>query len=60
MLPVVRDHDGSLRSTWRVSVFPTTFVIAPDGRIVFVATGEVDWDDPMVQALVAREARTRS
>jgi thiol-disulfide isomerase/thioredoxin len=60
MLPVVRDHDGSLRSTWRVSVFPTTFVIAPDGRIVFVATGEVDWDDPMVQALVASEARTRT
>jgi thiol-disulfide isomerase/thioredoxin len=59
-LPVVRDHDGSIRSAWRVAVFPSTFVVAADGRIAFIAIGEVDWDDPTIQALVAREVRTRA
>jgi thiol-disulfide isomerase/thioredoxin len=51
-LPVVRDHDGSLRTAWRVNVFPSTFVIAPDGRIAWAAAGEVDWDDAAVIARV--------
>jgi hypothetical protein len=25
---------------------PTTFVIDPDGRLVYSATGEREWDDP--------------
>jgi len=52
-LPVVRDHDGSLRAAWRVDLFPSTFVVAPDGRIAFVAAGEVDWDDPAVHERIA-------
>ena len=47
--PAIRDHDGSLRKAWDVTVFPTTFVIAPDGRIAYVAVGEIDWDDPTVE-----------
>lgn len=48
--PAVRDHDGALRKAWDVSVFPTTFVIAPDGRLAYVAIGEIDWDDPTVES----------
>ena len=48
--PVVRDHDGSVRKAWSVDVFPTTFVLGPDGRIAWVARGEVDWDDDAVQS----------
>src|SRR6188768_2092038 len=36
--PVVRDHDGSLRAAWHVTVFPSTFVGTPDQRVVLVAT----------------------
>jgi thiol-disulfide isomerase/thioredoxin len=50
--PVVRDHDGSVRTAWRVTVFPSTFVVGPDRRIVLVATGEVDWDDPKVESRI--------
>lgn len=47
--PAVRDHDGALRKAWDVTVFPSTFVIAPDGRVAYAATGEIDWDDPTVE-----------
>lgn len=49
-LPAVRDHDGSLRRAWKVNVFPTSFVIAPDQRIALFAVGEVDWDDAAVES----------
>ncbi len=51
-LPVVRDHDGSLRRAWQVNVFPTSFVIAPDQRIALRAVGEVDWDDAQVESRI--------
>ena len=51
-LPVVRDHDGSLRRAWKVNVFPATFVIAPDQRIALYAVGEVDWDDAQVESRI--------
>jgi len=53
-LQVVRDHDGTLRAAWHVDVFPSTFVVDRDGRIAFVASGEVDWDDPAIQAMIDR------
>ena len=51
-LPVVRDHDGSMRAAWGVSVLPSAFVVAPDGRIAFFAVGETDWDDRAVVSLL--------
>jgi thiol-disulfide isomerase/thioredoxin len=58
--PVVRDHDGLLRTAWRVSVFPTTFVIDPQQRVRAVVVGEADWDDPQVESRIRalRQART--
>ena len=50
--PIVRDHDGSARSAWGVSVFPTTFVVGPDQRIALVAIGEIDWDAPAVESRI--------
>ena len=58
-LPAVRDHDGSIRAAWKVNVFPSTFVVATDGRIALAAIGEIDWDDPSIRALVAREVHAR-
>lgn len=50
--PVVRDHDGTLRAAWKVGVFPTSFVVGPDGRIALVARGEIDWDAPQVESRI--------
>ena len=56
--PVVRDHDGSARNGWGVSVFPSSFVIAPDQSVAFVVVGEADWSgppiEPRIRALVFR------
>ncbi len=48
--PVVRDHDGSVRTAWNVGVFPTSFVVGPEGRIVLWVKGEIDWDDASVES----------
>lgn len=50
--PVVRDHDGTARSAWHVEMFPTSFVVGPDQRIALRAAGEIDWDDPGVEAQI--------
>ncbi|MCL4763713.1 MAG: TlpA family protein disulfide reductase [Burkholderiales bacterium] len=50
--PVLRDHDGSARRDWDVRVFPSTFVVGPDGSVALVAVGELDWDAPEVIARV--------
>jgi len=48
--PVVRDHDGSVRTAWGVGVFPTSFVVGPDRRIAWWVKGEIDWDDARVES----------
>jgi peroxiredoxin len=50
--PLVRDHDGSIRSDWGVRVFPTTFIIGPDQRIAAVAVGEIDWEAHDIERVV--------
>jgi thiol-disulfide isomerase/thioredoxin len=42
-LPILRDADGGAARAWDVRVFPTTVVIARDGRPAFSLIGEVDW-----------------
>ena len=50
--PIVRDHDGATRTAWHVEMFPTSFVVGPDQRVVWRAAGEIDWDDPRIEAQV--------
>ena len=33
---------------WNVVVFPSTFVIAPDGKIVYGVKGGIHWDAPEI------------
>ena len=40
---VVIDKNMSL-SSWQVSGLPTTFLINPDGKVIYKATGERAWD----------------
>jgi peroxiredoxin len=48
--PVLLDTDGKESAKWHVLVFPSTFVIGPDGHIVYGLNGAIHWDDPDVVA----------
>ena len=41
--PVVLDPQAELAKRFGVTAFPTTLLIAPDGRIHWRVVGEVDW-----------------
>lgn len=43
-LPILLDRDGAAMKRWRVYVFPTSFVLGPEGRILYGAYGELTWD----------------
>ena len=43
--PILMDRDGKVIEEWPVKGLPTTYVIAPDGRIAFRAIGSREWDD---------------
>ena len=42
--PVLLDEDGSYSAKWNVLVYPATFVIATDGKIVYGVNGAIEWD----------------
>jgi len=46
--PVLLDHNGEFARRWKVISYPSTFVIAPDARIVYGVNAAIDWDSPDV------------
>ncbi|WP_296804709.1 TlpA disulfide reductase family protein [Thiocapsa sp.] len=44
--PIPMDVDSEVVQSYPVKGLPTTFVIDPEGRFAFSATGEREWDDP--------------
>jgi peroxiredoxin len=56
--PLLLDREGEVIARWPVKGLPTTYVVAPDGRIAYRAIGGREWDDPefirMIRALRAR------
>ena len=46
--PVLLDADGKVSAEWNVLVFPSTFVIGPDGRIAYGVKGGILWDEKEV------------
>jgi len=46
--PVLLDTDGKVSAQWNVVVFPSTFVIGPDGRIAYGVKGGIHWDTPEI------------
>ena len=45
-LPLLLDRDGEVIAEWPVKGLPTTYVVAPDGRIAYRAIGGREWDAP--------------
>lgn len=54
-LPVLPDPQGVLARQWGVKAFPTTVMVAADGKVRAVVQGELDWTgqaaDRLLQAL---------
>ncbi|MFW2374249.1 MAG: redoxin domain-containing protein [Gammaproteobacteria bacterium] len=46
--PVLLDKEGKVSAEWNVLVFPSTFVIGPDGMIHYGVNGAIHWDSPEV------------
>jgi len=54
--PMLLDPNQSAPRAWRVRVLPSSFLIAPDGRVRYSVIGEIDWAGAtaveMVQSLL--------
>ena len=50
--PLLRDRDGSVSKTWKAKLLPASYLIGRDGRIHYVAYGELDWSSAAVRARV--------
>jgi peroxiredoxin len=50
--PLLRDRDGAVAKAWRARLLPASFLIGRDGRIRYVAYGELDWTSDAVRSVV--------
>ena len=50
--PILRDRDGAVAKAWKARLLPASFLIGRDGRIKYVAYGELDWTSAPVRARV--------
>ena len=46
--PLLLDRDGKTAFDWGIDIYPTSFLIDPEGRIRYLAYGPRDWDDPEI------------
>lgn len=47
--PLLLDQDDTTSRDWLVRGLPTSYVVDTQGRIVFQAIGEREWDDPKLK-----------
>jgi thiol-disulfide isomerase/thioredoxin len=46
--PLLLDSDAKVAEAWPMQGLPTTFVVDPQGRLVYRAIGAREWDDPQL------------
>jgi peroxiredoxin len=46
--PLPMDTESKVAQTYPLKGLPTTYVIDPQGRLVYAAEGEREWDDPQI------------
>ncbi len=52
--PLLLDQDSKAMQRWKVKGLPTTFVVDPQGRVIYRAVGGREFDNPaMIEALLA-------
>ncbi len=52
--PLLLDRDSKAMQRWKVKGLPTTFVVDPQGRVIYRAVGGREFDSPaMIEALLA-------
>jgi thiol-disulfide isomerase/thioredoxin len=52
--PLLLDREGQTAYDWGIDLYPTSFLVDPQGRVQYVAYGPRNWDDPeMIQAIKA-------
>jgi thiol-disulfide isomerase/thioredoxin len=50
--PLLLDREGQTASDWGIDIYPTSFLIDPQGRVQYVAYGPRNWDAPeMIQTI---------
>jgi peroxiredoxin len=50
--PVLRDRDSAVSKAWKAKLLPASYLIGRDGRIRYVAYGELDWGSEPVRRRV--------
>ena len=50
--PVLRDRDSAVAKAWKARLLPASYLIGRDGRIRYVAYGEIDWTSGPVREKV--------
>ncbi len=50
--PLLRDRDSSVSKAWKAKMLPASYLIGRDGRIRYVAYGELDWESDPVRKRV--------
>ena len=50
--PTLLDPGGRTSKAWKVRILPASFLIAPNGRIRYTITGELDWANEHVLRIV--------
>lgn len=53
--PIVSDPDTSLKG-WKVPALPTTYLVNPEGEIVYQAIGPRSWDVEQMKALLGHSS----
>lgn len=46
--PVLLDEKGQTSAKWNTITLPSTFVIGPDGKIIYGVNAAIEWDSPEV------------
>ncbi|MGB8856987.1 MAG: TlpA disulfide reductase family protein [Burkholderiales bacterium] len=52
--PVLLDQDEDAKVAWKVNGIPATFIVEPNGRIVYRVLGEINWLDEEAVALIEK------
>ena len=50
--PLLLDQDSGVTNKWPVVGLPTTFIVDPEGKIVYQAIGGREWDAPELLAQI--------